>query len=326
MSQIFDALQRSESERSGSNLASLINAKEMLQSVEKDEVARWEMADAAVDPDSLEAEAAEGSVEYIDRSPSLPIEMLSTPLRAAESSPADDIFAQFPALDVTLSPDTRLVSFTDLGNPATEAFRLLTVRLRVLRRNHPFKKILITSTIPQEGKSTVSANLACSLARSSQQKVLLLEGDVRRPSLSSVFGIGDIPGLCELIRGEVNITDCVYNLKDAGFWLLPAGNAQGRPLEHLQSGKLPNMIVKLQSWFDWIVIDSPPVLPLADTSIWSRLAEGILLVTRQGTTERKQLKRGLEALDRQKVIGAILNSSESLPHSDYYYRSSSTEL
>jgi capsular exopolysaccharide synthesis family protein len=324
VSQIFDALQRSESERSGSAQASLSRATEILRKVEKDETTKWEMADVALDPDSVNAGMQESSVEGLDLPPSLSVETDSVSARPAEPVASTEVLDDFQTLDLSLSPETRLVSLTDLESPASEAFRLLSVRLRTLRRSRPFNKLLITSTIPQEGKSTVSANLACTLARSSQQKVLLLDGDLRRPSLSNIFGVGRRPGLCECLRGECNLTACVYQLKSAGLWLLPAGDAQGKPLEHLQSGRLPNLIVKLNSRFDWIIIDSPPVLPLADTSIWSRMAEGILLVARQGTTERKQLKRGLESLERQKVIGAILNSSKYLPHSDYYYRSSST--
>jgi Mrp family chromosome partitioning ATPase len=80
---------------------------------------------------------------------------------------------------------------------------------------------------------------------------------------------------------------------------------------------------QLEAWFDWIVIDSPPVLPLADTSLWSRLADGILLVTRKGTTEKQQLQRGLEAIEKSKLLGALVNSSANAAHSDYYQRYSS---
>jgi Mrp family chromosome partitioning ATPase len=83
---------------------------------------------------------------------------------------------------------------------------------------------------------------------------------------------------------------------------------------------------QLTAWFDWIVIDSPPVLPLADTSIWSRLADGILLVTRKGTTEKRQLQKGLEALEKSKLLGALVNSSENAAHSDYYQRYSSSAI
>jgi Mrp family chromosome partitioning ATPase len=78
---------------------------------------------------------------------------------------------------------------------------------------------------------------------------------------------------------------------------------------------------QLTAWFDWIIIDSPPVLPLADTSVWARLADGILLVTRQGTTDKRHLQRGLEALEPKKVIGAVVNCSTNSANSDYYYRS-----
>jgi Mrp family chromosome partitioning ATPase len=88
----------------------------------------------------------------------------------------------------------------------------------------------------------------------------------------------------------------------------------------MQSGKLAPLMEQLEAWFDWIVIDSPPVLPLADTSLWSRLSDGILLVTRKGTTEKQQLQRGLEAIEKSKLLGALVNSSSNVSHSDYYQR------
>jgi Mrp family chromosome partitioning ATPase len=77
---------------------------------------------------------------------------------------------------------------------------------------------------------------------------------------------------------------------------------------------------QLAAWFDWIIIDSPPVLPLADTSVWARLADGILLVTREGTTKRRQLQSGLQALEQSKLLGAVVNSSANTDHTNYYYR------
>ena len=79
---------------------------------------------------------------------------------------------------------------------------------------------------------------------------------------------------------------------------------------------------RLSEWFHWIIIDSPPVLPLADTSVWARTADGILLVVRQGTTEKRQLQRGIEALEPQKLVGALLNSSETAAGQTYYYKNS----
>jgi Mrp family chromosome partitioning ATPase len=101
---------------------------------------------------------------------------------------------------------------------------------------------------------------------------------------------------------------------------MPAGSSPSNPLELLQSGKVATLLGQFEGLFDWIVIDTPPVLPLADTSVWSRLADGILLVARQGTTEKRQLQRAVDAVESQKLIGALLNSSDSAPHADYYYR------
>jgi Mrp family chromosome partitioning ATPase len=90
-------------------------------------------------------------------------------------------------------------------------------------------------------------------------------------------------------------------------------------LELLKSGKLSALTDQLKAWFDWIIVDSPPVLPLADTSVWMRLADGILLIARQGIVEKQQLQRGLEALDSKKLIGAVLNSSKHSSDGYYYY-------
>ncbi len=319
MSEIFDALQRSESERSGMSRAALSEPTEMLRRVEKDETTKWESTAQVSELDEFGIAEHEKVGAVADRSVETAFEADLEVSGAVLDSTRGDVFGQFHELELALPPDSRLVSITSPEHPATEAFRLLSVRLKALRRKRIFRRVLITSTIPQEGKSTVSSNLACTLAKDPEQKVLLLEGDVRRPSLPRMLGLGNPSGLCEYLRGDRQVTDSVYHLTGAGIWFLPAGDAQGKPLEHLQSNRLPELMEKLSEWFDWIVIDSPPVLPLADTSVWSRIAEGILLVARQGVTERRALKRGLEALDRQKVIGALLNSSRCMPHSNYYY-------
>ncbi|MCU1306237.1 MAG: ywqD, partial [Acidobacteriaceae bacterium] len=229
-----------------------------------------------------------------------------------------DQFSQFQSLKVLVPPQSRVVCVTDKDSLAAEKFRFLSVRLRQLQQSRSLKKVLVTSTIPQEGKSMVAANLACTLARRTQQKTLLLDGDWRRPSVARLFGLGKTPGISEWLQGERGPMTSIYHLEEAGLWVLPAGNAPRNPLELMQSGRLSSLMDQLTAWFDWVVIDSPPVLPLADTSVWMRLADGVLLVTRQGTTEREQLKRGLEAIEPSKLLGSILNCSAKSAQSDYY--------
>ncbi len=223
------------------------------------------------------------------------------------------------SLSVIPAQSSHLVSIGGAESLGAEKFRFLAVRLRQMRQTRPLKKILITSTIPQEGKSTVSANLACTLARRKQTRTLLLEGDLRRPTLAQQFGVGKVPGLSEWFHGDSPALN-LYRLEGLGLWYLPAGSAPENPLEMMQSGKINALMDQLAAWFDWIVIDSPPVLPLGDTSVWARMADGILLITRRGITEKKQLKKGLAALDQSKLLGALVNGSMDAAHSDYYKR------
>lgn len=322
MSHIFDALQRSEAERSGIDFAGLATATDLLEAAERDvATARGTIeGEETAAPQGMAVEEEPASLLQRASAFSSAAQFPASPL--SEPSPTDvgiDQFSQFQSLRLLVPPQGKLVSVTDKESLAAEKFRFLGVRLRQLRQSRPLKKVLITSTIPQEGKSMVAANLACTLARKPQQKTLLLEGDLRRPSLAQLFGLGKIPGMSEWLQGERGTTSSIYHLEDPGFWILPAGTALKNPLELIQSAKLAALMEQLTAWFDWIVIDSPPVLPLADTSIWMRLADGILLVTRQGTTEKKQLQRGLETIEQSKLLGALLNGATEAAHGGYYH-------
>src|SRR5580698_1708213 len=297
MSHIFDALQRSEAEQSGSEAPALSIATELIEAAERKAAGERE---TAVRPVSASAR-------------DFPVEI---DIRESASAPFD----QLPALQVVVPPLSRLVCLVDRESLPAEKFRFLGIRLRQMRQSRPLKKVLITSSIPQEGKSMVAANLACTLARRQQQKTLLLDGDLRRPALSQTFGLGHLPGLCEWLQGEPGPMRNIYRLDGPGCWFLPAGSSPKNPLELMQSGRLATLMDELTAWFDWIVIDSPPVLPLGDTSIWSRLADGVLLVTRQGATKKQELQRGLEAIEQSKLIGALLNSSREAASKDYYAR------
>jgi capsular exopolysaccharide synthesis family protein len=239
---------------------------------------------------------------------------------AATAATDADVLERFPSQAISLSGEGRLVSLLENESLGAEKFRFLAVRLRQMRQARNLKKILITSTIPEEGKSVISANLAVTLARRKPQRVLLLEGDLRRPVLARDFGLPNLAGLSECLQGEAKVTTNIYRLEGAGLWFLPAGTPPENPLELMQSGRLSELLEQLTAWFDWIIIDSPPILPLADTSVWARIADGILLVAREGTTEKRQLKRGLEALNQPKLLGVVLNGSTNADHSNYYQR------
>lgn len=235
-------------------------------------------------------------------------------------NPLASDFGQFPTMHVSVLPEGRLVSLTDRESLGAEKFRFLGVRLRQLQQARKLKRVLVTSTNPEEGKSVVSANLAITLARKQQQRVLLLEGDLRRPVLARRFGLGRLAGLCEWLESGGTTLPNIYHLEEPGIWFLPAGAPPENPLELMQSGRLAELLEQLSNRFDWIVVDTPPILPLADTSVWMRFVDGALLVAREGKTEKRQLKRGLEALEPSSLLGLVLNSCTSTDHSDYYER------
>jgi capsular exopolysaccharide synthesis family protein len=254
---------------------------------------------------------------------SMPAELLRAAERDAVTSapePPEADFDHSPSLKVTPLPNSKLLSLTDTESLAAEKFRFFGVRLRQLQQTRAFKKVLITSTIPEEGKSMICANLAVILARKKRQRVLLLEGDLRRPVLPARFGLGKLVGLSEWLQEDSQSSPNIYHLEGLNLWFLPAGRAPENPLEMMQSGRLTGLMDQLGNSFDWILIDSPPVLPLADTSVWMRLSDGIILVAREGITEKRELKRGLEVLEPSKLLGIVLNSSSETDHSNYYQR------
>lgn len=317
MSQIFDALQRSETERSGVALSETPNVTELLQSAESRAAVTWDNS-RETSPSADSVGVGDAGTELWDvRSSAATINSSQNDL--LPSAQRLEVFRQFQTLPPLSPIPDQLVCISDEESPGAEAFRFLGVRLRHLRRDRSLRKVLITSTIPQEGKTTVVANLGCTLAQRTSQKVLLLEGDVRRPALSRMLGLQDKAGICEWLRDEKALTSCIYFRESPGFWMLPSGCTSSTSAELLQTVKIGALMDTLTQWFDWILIDSPPVLPLADTSVWARLADGILLVTRQGISEKKQLQKGIQAIEPQKLIGAVLNSCDKPAHGDYYY-------
>ena len=282
MSQIFDALHQSATER-GNGAREFSAAKELLQVVER----RNASATALADEPEVTPTTGEASL-------------------------------QFPAVKVELPQYSRFACFGKTDTLAAEKFRFLATRLRHLQQKRSIKRLVVTSSVVGEGKSMVAANLACALAMGKQQ-VLLIEGDLRRPSLGKELGLQELPGLSQMLQGEGDGGNNIYRLEGAGLCVLLAGDAHSSPLEFMDAGKLSIVLDRICAGFDWVVIDSPPVLPLADTSIWMRLSDAILMVTRPGVTSKKQLQRSLDAIEQAKLLGSVLNASSETTSNHYYY-------
>jgi capsular exopolysaccharide synthesis family protein len=330
MSRIFDALQRSGAEQSGVEYPDMVSvATEVFEAPRPASAERATRDEAARDQAPKFEEKFEEKLEDLPAEiPALAAQMIraaaapeaiTSPVSAEALAGATELPVEFPALEVSVTPSSRLVYFTEPDSLAAEKFRFLGVRLRQLQQTRRLKKVLVTSTIPEEGKSLVSANLAGVLARR-KQRVLLIEGDMRRPTLAQQFGLGRLAGLAEWLQSGQQTPSNIYRLGGPGLWLMPAGEPPANPLELMQSGRLSQLMTQLASQFDWIIVDSPPLLPLADTTVWARLTDGTLLVAREGRSQKRQLQRGLEALKKSDLLGVVLNGCTHSDHENYYQR------
>jgi capsular exopolysaccharide synthesis family protein len=232
---------------------------------------------------------------------------------------------------IEITPTTRLVSITDARGLGAEKFRALATRLQTRRKERDFKSLQITSAMVNEGKTLVASNLAVTLASYTGARVLLIEGDLHRPTIASLFGLGRREGIGEwwsAREGKERISHYVCRLEKTSLWFLSAGTSTDQPSQILQSARFAETFVQLASWFDWVVVDSTPMSPMADANLWSRLVDGTLLVVREGVTAIRSLKKGLESLDDPKLVGIVLNEASEFDHTNYadqYYALSAVQ-
>ena len=227
-------------------------------------------------------------------------------------------FDDSPPAKIAVSASARLVALTDPKSLGAEKFRALVMRLESLRQQRELKCLQITSGVINEGKTLVAANLALTLAKHSGSKVLLVEGDLHRPALAALLGLSQLPGLTHWWTGQEPAIDrYLYRLDELPLWFLGAGTGCDQPSQLLQSTRFTEAFSKLIGSFDWIVIDSTPILPTVDANLWSRLVDGMLLVVREGVAPVRALKGGLASLDNPKLIGVVLNETSDFGHEDY---------
>ncbi|HEV2287805.1 MAG TPA: CpsD/CapB family tyrosine-protein kinase [Candidatus Acidoferrales bacterium] len=218
-----------------------------------------------------------------------------------------------------ISAERHLVALADPHSLAAEKFRVLLTRLDNLRGQRELKSVQVTSGVTDEGKTLISANLAVTLARHSQTRILLVEGDLHNPGLHSLFGLNGLKGICQWWGDpKSSITDFVYRLGDLPLWYLPAGGKFEEAAILLQSGRFAETFSQLAGLFDWTIVDSTPLLPMADANIWNRLVDGTLLVVRENVTPINPLKKGLASLDDPKLIGVVLNGASEFDRVSYY--------
>ena len=201
----------------------------------------------------------------------------------------------------------------------SEAFRALRTNVLFSSAEEGTHTVVVTSTGPGEGKSLVTANLALALAKAGQ-RVLLIDADLRRPRVHTIFGKKLVPGLSNLMIGASKAAEVVQRGRIQNLWILPAGKIPPNPAELLGSKRFSEFLKSLKDHFDWVLIDSPPVMAVADACVIAHRATGVIFVVSADTTSRHTARQALEQLAQAhaRVIGGVLNRVD-LKRNPYYY-------
>lgn len=204
--------------------------------------------------------------------------------------------------------------------PGTEEFRTLRSRLYQLREKRPLKKVLVTSSLPKEGKSFVAANLAQALARQQGRRVLLIDADLRASRLHLALGTSATPGLSEYLLGEADEFGIMQRGTMENLLFIPAGRSTSNPAEMIANSRLSILLGQAEPLFDWIVIDSPPAVPVSDAGLIANHCDGVLMVVRSDATPSDVARKARAEFDDKLLLGVVLNGIKrgSAEYSRYY--------
>jgi len=218
------------------------------------------------------------------------------------------------------SPDLKTMLFykSEQG-PGTEEFRTLRSRLYQMREKQALKKVLVTSSLPKEGKSFVAANLAQAMVRQQGRRVLLMDADLRAARLHLALGTALTPGLSEYLRGEADEFGIMQRGAMENLFFVPAGRSTSNPAELVANGRLPLLLSRVESLFDWIVIDSPPAVPVSDAGVMANHCDGVLMVVRSNTTPSDMARKARAEFDDKLLLGVVLNGIKRGSEYGRYY-------
>lgn len=207
------------------------------------------------------------------------------------------------------APDSLLIDVTRPHEAPMEEFRTLRTRLNHLKTLQPIQTVVITSPSPAEGKSLSAANLALAEAHLAGNPTLLADFDFRRPIVHNFFQVDRSPGITDYLLGKVPLHQTIKKIAGTNLYIMPAGEAVINPLELLNLREVKTVLDRLPSLFNWVILDSPPLLFAADANLLSTLCHGTLLVVRIGHTTIDSVTRAMQSLCNNNVIGIVVNAA-----------------
>jgi len=232
------------------------------------------------------------------------------------------MFAQ-PACRFSEAVQGKVVIGRETSPVSIEQYRRLAATLHGLHVSGNLRTIMISSALPRDGKTLTTTNLALTLSESYGQRVLLIDADLRRPSIHEVFGLSNTSGLADGLRtgasGSLAVTEVSPTLT-----VLTAGTPDGRPMAGLTSERMAIILKEAVSRFAWVLIDTPPIGLISDAQLLSAVVDGVLLVVSAGSTDYAAVTRTVQAVGRDRILGVVLNRVQQQPlatgtyYDDYY--------
>lgn len=308
MSRIHEALKRAEQERATTQGA-----------------APAERSSQSPVASVIEAPAPPANGAILETEPALP-QLAAPPSLPSEIVPGvvdfETLWAKCARKQWAPDPKSVVFENEDPFFPGAEQFRTLRSRLYRMRESQPLQMILVSSAIPAEGKTVVTTNLAYALVRQEGCRVLLVDADLRSPRIHTLLGTSSAPGLADYLQNTANEFEITQRSSESGLCFIAAGNHVTHPSELISSDRMKQFLEMVRPLFDWILIDSPPALPVADASVLGGLTDGVLLVVRANSTPAAASQKACKELRDSHIIGVVLNTSEETSEYDSYYSSS----
>lgn len=297
MSRIHDALKKAEEER----FANLGESQDGVP--EKLPVGKFSAGIEEI-PFSEEPEAFLTNTANLEATSPLPVaDRLQSCSKAVWSPTSDAVF----------------LTAHDNSSPGMEEFRTLRAKLFQIRAKRPLKTILVSSALPSEGKSFVSANLAQAFARQRGNRTLLIDADLRKPHMHELLGAPTSPGLCDYLSGKASELEIIQrSAANEDLFFIPGGKVNSTASELIGNGRMKKLLDSVSPLFSWIVIDTSPVIPVSDPTRLAEICDGVLLVVKAAETSHVMAERAKREFHDAPLIGVVFNQVK--PKENPYYK------
>jgi len=213
-----------------------------------------------------------------------------------------------------------LPAFVSDDPAATRQYHILTTRLGAIQSSNGLKSVMVTSSIPQEGKTVTAINLGVTMAQESSAKVVVVDCDLRQPAVHKYLGLKPGAGTTEVLTGKAFLEDAIVRFEYPNLFVIPSGKKPMNPMEVMESAEMEHFLAELAKRFHFVIVDSPPVVPIADACVLAGMVDGVILVARARSTDRKVINQAIEDLSQGNILGIVLNDHQlKISKSKYHY-------